>query len=219
MTTPQIRVDIVSDVMCPWCIIGYLELEQASRQTGIGLGVRWHPFELNPNMPPEGEDMTDHITRKYGITKEQSAQNRAALQDRGAALGFTFAFGPGMRMRNSFRAHQLIDWAEGHGAQHAVKLALLKAHFTDNRNVDDPEVLAGIAAETGLDAEAARAAIGSETHADPVRRSQAFWHQQGVTGVPAMVFDQKYLFTGAQGVAQYAQILQQLATQTEQAHG
>lgn len=219
MTPPQIRVDIVSDVMCPWCIIGYLELAQASRQTGIGLGVRWHPFELNPDMPPEGEDMTDHITRKYGITTQQSAQNRAALTERGAVLGFTFAFGPDMRMRNSFRAHQLIDWAEGHGAQHDVKLALLQAHFTDNRNVDDPAVLSAIAAETGLDADAAMTAITNGTHAESVRRKQAFWHQQGVTGVPAMVFSQQYLFTGAQGVAQYAQILQQLVTQADQAHG
>ncbi len=210
---PQIRVDIVSDVMCPWCIVGFKELEAAAAQQGVTLGLRWHPFELNPDMPPEGEDLTEHITRKYGITRAQSAENRAVLRERGDALGIDFAFGPDARMRNSFRAHQLIDWAEGQGAQHQVKLALFAAHFSAGLDVNDIGVLAQIAETVGLDPTAAGAALESGAHADAVRRKQAFWHQQGVTGVPAMVFDQKYLVTGAQGVEGYAHMLRQLAAQ------
>lgn len=213
-SAPQIRVDIVSDVMCPWCIIGYKELEAAARQTGIGLGLRWHPFELNPDMPAEGEDLTEHIMRKYGITRDQSARNRAVLQERGQALGFEFAYGPDARMRNSFRAHQLVDWAEGQGAQHAMKLALFAAHFSAGLDVDDIAVLTELAGTIGLDRAAARAALETGAHADQVRRKQAFWQQQGVTGVPAMVFDQRYLYTGAQGIDAYARILRELAAHT-----
>jgi predicted DsbA family dithiol-disulfide isomerase len=208
--SPQIRVDIVSDIMCPWCIIGFKELESAARQTGIALGLRWHPFELNPDMPPEGQDLTEHITAKYGISRAESARNRAVLQERGTALGIDFAFGPGMRMRNSFRAHQLIDWAEPQGAQHKVKLALFAAHFSAGLDVNDIAVLAEIAETVGLDRTGAQAALETGAHADAVRRKQAFWRQQGVTGVPAMVFEQQYLFTGAQGIPAYGQILSQL---------
>ena len=210
-TAPQIRVDIVSDVMCPWCIVGYKELEIAASRQGVTLGLRWHPFELNPDMPPEGEDLTEHITRKYGITRAQSAENRAVLRERGGKLGIDFAFGPDARMRNSFRAHQLIDWAEGQGAQHQVKLALFAAHFSAGLDVNDTDILAQIAETVGLDPTAARDALETETHAEAVRRKQAFWHRQGVSGVPAMVFDQKYLVTGAQGIEGYEHILRQLA--------
>ncbi|MCM2562360.1 DsbA family oxidoreductase [Lutimaribacter sp. EGI FJ00015] len=213
MTMPQIRVDIVSDIMCPWCIIGYKELEAAAAQTGVTLGLRWHPFELNPDMGPDGEEMTAHIMRKYGITQEQSAENRAVLKQRGAALGIDFAFAPGTRMRNSFRAHQLIDWAEGNDAQHDMKLALFAAHFSAGLNVDDIATLAGIAETLGLDASDAEAALHEGRHADAVRRKQAFWQQQGITGVPAMVFAQQYLVTGAQGPEGYAHILHQLVAE------
>ena len=214
MTANQIRVDIVSDVMCPWCIIGFKELEAAARKTGLALGLRWHPFELNPDMPAEGQDLTEHITGKYGITRAQSAQNRAVLQERGHALGIDFAFGPDARMRNSFRAHQLVDWAETQGAQHRMKLALFAAHFSAGLDVNDIGVLAELAETIGLDRAAAQTALETGAHAEPVRRKQAFWQQQSVTGVPAMVFGQRYLYTGAQGVEGYAQILSQLSEPT-----
>lgn len=211
MSAPEIRVDIISDVMCPWCIIGYLQLEQAMRQTGIGVGLRWHPFELNPEMPPEGQNMTEHIVQKYGSTPEKSARSRDQITALGAQLGFTFNFGPDSRMVNSFRAHQIIDWAEGHGAQHQMKMALFAAHFTEGRDVNDTGVLTDLAAAVGLDPSAAKDALDGQTHAAPVRQKQQFWIQQGVQGVPAMVFNQKYLVTGAQGAEGYASALTQLA--------
>lgn len=213
---PEIRVDIISDVMCPWCIVGYLQLEQAMRRTGIGVGLRWHPFELNPDMPPEGQHLTDHITGKYGITAAQSAENRVRLQAIGRDLGFDFTFGPQARMRNSFRAHQLVDWAEAQGAQHAVKMALFVAHFTEGRDVNDIEVLAAIAQSAGLDAAAARDALTGQSHAAAVRAKQRFWRDQQINSVPAMVFQQQYLFSGAQGADTYADILTQLSAPLSQ---
>ena len=207
---PQIRVDIISDVMCPWCIVGFKQLELAMARTGIGAGIRWHPFELNPDMPEDGQDLSEHITGKYGITPEQSRENRARLIALGNDFGFTFTYGPTSRMHNSFRAHQLIEWAEAFDAQHKMKLALFAAHFTEARNVNDIDVLADIATSIGLDGAAARSALLAQTHADSVRTKEQFWTAQGVSGVPAMVFQQKYLVTGAQGIDAYASILTQL---------
>jgi predicted DsbA family dithiol-disulfide isomerase len=206
---PVIEVDIVSDVMCPWCIVGYRQLEQALAATGIGARIRWHPFELNPTMPPEGQNTAEHIAEKYGASAEQSAQNRMQLQELGKSLGFDFNFTPESRMVNSFQAHQLLDFALSQGLQHPLKLALFEAHFTDNRDVSDTEVLIDVATKVGLDAKAAREVLDSGALAATVREKQDFWTSRGISGVPSMVFAGKYLVTGAQGAENYAQILRQ----------
>lgn len=208
--SPQIRVDIVSDVVCPWCAVGYLQLARAAEDVGADLDVHWHPFELNPQMGQDGENLFEHLSAKYGITATQSAQTRAQITKLGAELGFDFQFTDDMHMWNTFRAHQLIDWAEAQGAAHTVKLALLRAHFTDRRNVSDIDVLSAIAGEAGLDASAARTALESGAHADEVRRKQAFWTSKGIQGVPTMIFAARYAVTGAQGAENYGAILQKL---------
>lgn len=206
---PVVDVDIVSDVMCPWCIVGYRQLEQALAATGIGARIRWHPFELNPEMPAEGQNTAEHIAEKYGASPEQSAQNRKQLQDLGKSLGFDFNFTPESRIVNSFQAHQLLDFALSQGLQHPLKLALFKAHFTDNRDVSDPDVLIDVAASVGIDAAAAREVLDSGALVESVREKQKFWTSRGISGVPSMVFGGKYLVTGAQGAENYAQILRQ----------
>lgn len=206
---PVVDVDIVSDVMCPWCIVGYRQLEQALAATGIGARIRWHPFELNPDMPPEGQNTAEHIAEKYGASPEQSAQNRKQLTDLGKSLGFDFNFTPESRIVNSFQAHQLLDFALSQGLQHPLKLALFKAHFTDNRDVSDPQVLIDLATSVGIDADAAREVLDSGALVDSVREKQKFWTSRGISGVPSMVFGGKYLVTGAQGAENYAQILRQ----------
>lgn len=212
MTDP-IRVDIVSDVVCPWCAIGYSQLKQASDQTGIAIEVHWHPFELNPDMGPEGENLRDHVKRKYGSSAADSAAARDRITAIGKEIGFAFAFAEDQRMWNTFRAHQLIDWAEGQGRAHDMKLALLTAYFAQGRNVDDLDVLVDVAGGIGLDADQARQALDSGSQADQVRGKQRFWTQQGITGVPAMVFLRQHLVTGAQGTENYARILQHLAAE------
>jgi predicted DsbA family dithiol-disulfide isomerase len=210
---PVVQIDIISDVMCPWCIVGFKQLEMALAQTGVGARVRWHPFELNPEMPPEGENLDAHIRAKYGTTEAQSAQTRRQLQDLGAALGFTFNFADDMRIVNSFKAHQLLDYAAAQGVQHPLKMALFRAHFTENRDVSDESVLLDLAEEVGLDRASAAAALASEAHARAVRAQEAVWAQNGISGVPSMIFGEKYLVTGAQGPQNYAHMLQKVAAE------
>ncbi len=209
MSNP-IRVDIVSDVVCPWCVIGYHQLSKAAQDIGIEIDVHWHPFELNPQMADEGENLREHLSAKYGTTLESSIKARARLTDMGAALGFTFNYSDDMRMFNTFRAHQLIDWADDQGKGHDMKLALFSAFFTRREDVSDPLVLAEIATQVGLDRKAALSMLDNGSHAAKVRQEQQFWTSRGVQGVPAMIFDRQHLVTGAQGVETYASILKQL---------
>lgn len=198
-----VQIDIVSDVVCPWCIVAYKQLEQALAETGATARLRWHPFELNPDMPPQGQNLRDHLIGKYAITPEQSRQARDRLTEIGASLGFDFAYSDASRMVNTFAAHQLLDWAEAEGRQHPLKLALFRAYFTLGRDISEPEVLVDVAAGAGLDRDAARAALASGAHVAPVRENQRFWLQAGVRAVPGMVFGGKYLLTGAQGAQTY----------------
>jgi predicted DsbA family dithiol-disulfide isomerase len=206
---PQaLQIDIVSDVVCPWCIVGYKQVEQALALTDIAAYLRWHPFELNPLMPPEGEKLREHLVGKYGITPAQSAAARDRLSALGAELGFTFRYGEDMRIVNTFRAHQLLDWAAEHGLQHPLKLALFTAYFSEGQDVSDTDVLVLAAASVGLDSAAARAVLSSGSQAEVVREKQAFWTGNGISGVPAMVFGGKYMLTGAQGTETYVQVIQ-----------
>ncbi|MEQ6202682.1 DsbA family oxidoreductase [Sulfitobacter sp. HNIBRBA2951] len=214
---PPLQIDIVSDVMCPWCIIGFRQLEQALGATGIGAFIRWHPFELNPNMPPEGQNLREHIAEKYGATPEQSAQNRAQLLAIGADLGIDFTYSDSSRIVNTFAAHQLLDWAQEHNLQHPLKMALFNAHFTAGRDVSDTDVLVEVAHSVGLDADQARDVLGSGSHATQTRARQQFWTERGISGVPAMVFEGKYLLTGAQGAENYAQMLHKLVQERAEA--
>lgn len=207
-TRPAVQIDIVSDVVCPWCIVGFKQLDLALQQQGLLAQLRWHPFELNPNMPPEGQNLREHIAEKYGSTAEQNQQARDRLTALGSDLGFTFNFNDESRIVNTFAAHQLLDWAETQGRQHPLKLALFEAYFTRQKDVSDPEVLLDAVHAAGLDPDAAGAALDSGQHTAPVREKQQFWTSRGISGVPSMVFAGKYLLTGAQGTETYSQVLQ-----------
>lgn len=213
MTDDPLRIDIISDVMCPWCIIGFRQLARALEETGTAHEIHWHPFELNPDMPAEGQNMSEHIIEKYGSTPEQSAANRAQITQLGGELGFTFAFTDDTRMHNTFAAHQVLHWAGEQGRMHDLKMVLFAAHFTDGRNLSDAEVLADVAAEIGLDRAEALLVLNDGRFAATVREREGFWLQQGVRGVPAIVFDRQHLVTGAQGVENYRGIVMHLAKQ------
>jgi len=213
MTDPKspLRIDIVSDVMCPWCIIGYRQLAIALKVSEVEHEIHWHPFELNPNMPPEGQDVGEHLAEKYGTTPEQSAANRAMMTARGKELGFDFNFVEGFRMHNTFSTHQLLHWANENGRKHDLKQAMFAAHFTRARNLSDDGELVEIAGEIGLDRVEAKAVLDDQRFADVVRQEQQFWIQQGISGVPAMVFERQHLVTGAQGVENFKSILARLS--------
>ena len=209
--SPTVRVDIVSDVVCPWCIVGFKQLEAALAMTGTRAAVHWHPFELNPAMAAEGEDLAEHLAAKYGTTPEDSRRNRDRLTALGAEVGFAFDYADDMRMHNTFRAHQLLHWARGEGRQHDLKMALFTAFFTERRNINDPSVLADVAAAIGLDRDEATAVLADGRFAAAVAMERDAWAQRGITGVPSMVFEQAHLLVGAQGVNRYAMALQRLA--------
>ena len=207
------RIDIVSDVVCPWCIIGYKQLERALEATGVAADIRWHPFELNPNMAPEGENLREHLAAKYGTTPEGSRKARARLTALGAELGFTFNYADDMRMVNTFRVHQLIHWAGTQGRAHDMKMALFAAFFTAGRDLNDLQVLAERASEIGLDGNAALDILKVGRYAQTVRDWERQWLERGIHGVPAMVFEECYLLTGAQGVENYAAVLKRIIEQ------
>jgi len=209
MSTP-LRIDIVSDVMCPWCIIGYRQLVTALETTGTEHEIHWHPFELNPDMPPEGQNVREHIIEKYGTTSEQSEQSRLQMTTLGTELGFDFCFAEDMRMHNTFNAHQLIHWADTQGREHDLKQALFTAHFTYRRDLSDTHVLADVADvadEIGLNRTEALAVLKDQRFAPEVRQMQSFWMQKGIRSVPAVIFDRQHLVNGAQGVENFTRIL------------
>lgn len=210
-----IKIDFVSDVVCPWCAVGLNALEQAIARVGDELQVElhFHPFELNPQMAAEGEDVTEHLTRKYGISEAQVAQNGEAIRVRGEALGFTFDMARRRRIYNTFDAHRLLHWAGELGAQQQreLKHALLRAYFTEGENVSSPEVLAKVAEEVGLDGARAKAILASDEYAEAVRAQETFYQQQGIQAVPSVIFNDRHLVQGGQPVELFEQALRQLS--------
>jgi len=212
-----LRIDIVSDVVCPWCIIGLKQVEKALTLVGqdIAAETYWHPFELNPNMVPEGEDTAEHIARKYGSTPEQSRANRSRLSDIGNSVGFAFNYGEGMRIYNTFNAHKLLTMfgsERGWRAQTALKMALFTAYFQDRRDVSDIDVLCDIAETQGMDRDVALAWINDAALTTSVRAEMAHWIDQNITGVPAIIFDQKYMVPGAQSAETFADVINKVLT-------
>ena len=205
-----IRVDIISDVVCPWCFIGYRQLEKALEIAGLEGDIRWHPFELNPAMAPEGEDTAEHIQRKYGATPEQSASTRSHMKSIAEPLGIDFS-GRSKRIWNTFDAHQLLLWAQDSGQQTALKLKLFEAYFTAGENVSDREVLLNAVEAAGLDRAEAEAVLADGRFAAAVRALEARWSEMGITGVPAMILAEKGLVMGAQEAERLAIALSKMA--------
>jgi predicted DsbA family dithiol-disulfide isomerase len=206
------KIDFVSDVACPWCAVGLNSLERALERIGGGIPVELHfrPFELNPQMAPEGEDAAEHLRRKYALTPEQLERNRAHLRERGAAVGFEF--GERQRVWNTFDAHRLLHWAGIVGYQRELKHALLQAYQGRGENPGDHEVLAQAAAQAGLDAAQARDVLASGRYADEVRAEERHWQELGISSVPSVVVDGQYLIQGGQPPEVFEQALRQIAT-------
>jgi len=204
------KIDFVSDVVCPWCAIGLASLQQAlGRLQGVvQADLHFQPFELNPDMGPEGEDIVEHLSRKYRISAEQIAHNREAIAARGEAVGFRF--GKRDRTWNTFDAHRLLHWAGLEGRQLPLKRGLLEAYHRDGENVSDHEVLVRIAREAGLDEAGARQVLSSDAHATAVRERERFYQAQGINGVPAVIVDDRYLISGGQPPEVYEQSLRRI---------
>jgi predicted DsbA family dithiol-disulfide isomerase len=212
------RIDVVSDVACPWCAIGVSALDRALTRIGTDVGeieVHLQPFELNPTMGPEGADAAQYLSEKYGLSPEQLKANRARIAERGAAEGFEF--GTRSHVWNTFDAHRLLFWAgvEGApGAQRALKTALLAAYHGAGRNIGSAEVLLELVAETGLPAERAREVLERGEFGEEVRQAERFWQGIGIHSVPAVIIDRKHLISGGQPSEVFERALRQIASES-----
>lgn len=212
------RIDFVSDVSCPWCAIGLKSLQQALLRVDgdISAEIHFQPFELNPGMGPEGQDIFEHITEKYGSTPAQQEQSREMIRQRGAALGFTFDMSRRGRIYNTFDAHRLLHWAEGQGRQLALKEKLFEAYFTRGEDPSNRDMLVRVAAEAGLDAQQAKAILETNAFADEVRQAEYYWQRAGIRSVPAVIVNERHLISGGQPPEIFEQALRQIAQQDEE---
>ena len=218
--TTVLKIDFVSDVSCPWCVIGLRAFDQAlaNVKADITANIHFQPFELNPQMGPEGQEITEHIMQKYGISAAQADANRENIRARGAELGFRFAIatdagGGRSRIYNTFDAHRLLHWAEtiSLDKQKALKEALFAAYFTDGQSPASHEVLVRVAGEVGLDMAQAEVVLSSNQYTAEVRKQAQFYIGQGIRSVPAVIINDRHLISGGQPVEVFEQALRRVA--------
>lgn len=214
MAEPKhLRIDFISDVVCPWCVIGLRGLEMALDELnqGVTVDIHFQPFELNPAMPPEGQDIVEHIAEKYGSTPAQSAAARETIRARAADVGFAIASRPDGRIYNTFDAHRLLHWAGEQGRQRALKMRLFELYFSEGRSPSDHANLAEAAADAGLDRSQAEAILSSHRYAAEVGADQQYWRREGIAAVPAIIVNRQYIISGGQPPAVFAKALRSIA--------
>ncbi len=207
------KIDIISDIACPWCVIGLGGLEKAlaNASDAIDAEISFQPFELNPDMPAGGQNVVEHLSEKYGSSAEQSAASRQGIIDRASDVGFDMRMTNDSRLYNTFDAHRLLHWAKLEGRQTALKKALFAANFTDNRDMGDQHVLLDAAESAGLDRDAAADVLMSGRYADEVRQAEQLWQSRGIRSVPAFVINDTYLISGGQPADMFEQALREIA--------
>ena len=212
----RIKLDIVSDVVCPWCIVGYKHLEAAIKELGIEdrVDIEWQPFELNPDMPEEGEELRAHVARKYGASREDSDRARLDIAKRGAAYGFDFNYFDNMKIVNTFDCHILLELAHTLGKQMELKMRLFSAFFTEKKDVSDVAVLIAEAEAVGISKEASEAALADEEMRKEVKLKEIQWQQMGVSSVPTVVFNRKTGLNGAHPQETFKQVLTEILEET-----
>ena len=220
--TASLKIDFVSDVACPWCAIGLGALEKAIANIGdeIDTQIHFQPFQLNPDMPPEGQDITEHLTQKYGSSAEQQAQTYEAIRQRGEPLGFEFRLGGRGRTWNTFDCHRLLHWAgelgldaAGESIQKLMKKAMLASYFTYGLNPGDRTVLLDVVTKLGLDTTRASAILDSDEFTPEVRARQRFYAANEIHAVPAVIINDRHLISGGQPVEVFEQALRKIAKQ------
>ncbi|XPF94367.1 DsbA family oxidoreductase [Colwellia sp. RE-S-Sl-9] len=209
----KIKLDIVSDIVCPWCIVGYKHLEAAINELGLQerIEIEWQPFELNPNMPEQGENLREHVLRKYGASREDSNKARDNISALGAEYGFKFDYFEEMKMVNTRDAHLLLDFAHEQGLQHQLKQRLFAAFFTEHKDISNRVVLLAEAQAVGLDLEASKLALADTARRLRVSNQEKQWQQQGISSVPTVIFNRNSAITGAHPQSTYEEVLKELA--------
>lgn len=213
--TQHIKIDFVSDIACPWCVIGLRGLQVALERVSdsVQADVQFQPFELNPNMPAEGQNMAEHVAEKFGSSIEESQAARTMIQSRAAEVGFDFNVSETSRMYNTFDAHRLLYWANSTGRQQQLKLALFKANFTDCANIAAPDVLVAAAVSAGLDGIEAREVLATGRYAEEVREAEQLWVSRGIRSVPSIVINEKWLISGGQPADAFENALRNIAAE------
>ena len=208
----KIKIDIVSDVVCPWCIIGYKRLEKAIEDMGIQdkIELDWQPFELNPKMPKEGQNVIEHITEKYGSSLEDQKLSKQQMTEYAAKLGFKFNYFDEMRIVNTRDAHVLLDFAKEKGKQTELNLRYVAAFFSNKKDISDRTILLDELEKVGLDKNEAILRLASETAINKIIEEEKTWQSMGVSSVPTFVFNRKSALSGAQPVDVFKQVLTQL---------
>jgi len=209
----RIRIDFVSDVSCPWCAVGLQTLEAALVLLGdkVKAEVHFQPFELNPKMPAEGQEISAHLMEKYGLTRDQYEQNTEAMRERGERVGFTFGVGKRSRIYNTFDAHRLLHWAGLEGRQQTLKHELFKTYFTDGEDPSSHDVLVGVAERVGLNGTRAREILLSDEFGSEVRELERYYLDQGINAVPSVIFNERQLIRGAQPLDVFVEALNHIA--------
>ncbi len=215
----KLRIDFVSDVACPWCVVGLRSLRAALDKVGdeVEADIHFQPFELNPDMPPEGENTTEHVQKKYGSTAERSAAARNAIREAGANFGFDFNYNSESRIWNTFDAHRLLHWAGLEGRQLELKEALFAANFTQQKSTSDHAVLVEAAKAAGLDPDRAREILASDEFVAEVRTEQALWRNRGINAVPSVIFEGRWMIQGGQPPQIFEQAIRQIIAGTARA--
>jgi len=213
----KIKIELVSDVVCPWCIIGYKRLEKAIEEMGIEdqLEIEWQPFELNPNMPKKGQNVIEHITEKYGSSVEDQEKSKIQMTEHGAELGFQFYYFDEMRIVNTRDAHVLLEYAKEFGKQTELNVRFVEAFFSERKDISNREILLLELEQVGLDKKKALVRLENKEALDQVIAKESFWQSRGVSSVPTIVFNETSALTGAQPVAVYKQILTQLLNENK----
>ena len=214
--TQHLKIDFVSDVVCPWCMIGLLGLKEALRRLDgvVDADIAFQPFEVNPHMGRDGQNIVEHITEKYGITPEQSAENRAAIRERAAKLGFDFNMTDERRIYNTRDAHRLLYWAAPSGHQTALEQALFRAYFTDGANISSRDVLVAAAVAAGLNGDEARGVLESGLYNDEVAAAEELWLSRGIHAVPGVVVNDRWLISGGQSADVFENALRDIAKES-----
>jgi predicted DsbA family dithiol-disulfide isomerase len=207
-------IEVYSDTICPWCYLGFARLQQAlAQRPAQPVDLRWLPFELNPDLPAGGRDRAEYLRERFGDV-DRFAKAQATLQALGAEAGIGFDFAAIRRMPNTRRSHALIAWAGGQGAQNEIKRRALAAYFAEGRDIGDPDTLAAIAAEAGLDAVGARAAVDDPRLHEGVAALEAQARAWRISGVPTFIFGRRFAFSGAQPLPVFLQAIDAATAET-----
>jgi len=209
MADKKIHIDIISDIICPWCLIGYKRLVMAINELEVAndVAIQWHPFEMNPHIPASGKNLRQHLIENYGATVEMSVAIRQRLTLLGEEAGFKFKFFDEMKLFNTRKAHILLQWAAEHGKQTELAEAMFSVYFSSGEDISSTNILLSLVKNIGLSAETARVALQNPNYEKDVIATEQKWLTSGVQGVPVIIFEGKQTFTGAQEIKTYIDAL------------